>query len=72
LQIGSGVTLTRIEDTCASLLKSMPAEKTSLCREIINMLQWFAGYFDKSQNVAFCNTLSSHSVFFLKGERNRQ
>lgn len=43
LRLGSGVTLTNIEDVCGSLLLSMPEERTAICREIINMLQWFAG-----------------------------
>jgi len=43
LVVGAAVTLTKIEDMCLHLMKTMQEEKTSVFREIVSMLQWFAG-----------------------------
>ena len=40
---GASVTLTEIEKTCLNLIQSLPEEKVRILKEIVAMLQWFAG-----------------------------
>ena len=40
---GASVTLTEIENTCLNLINSLPEEKVRILKEIVAMLQWFAG-----------------------------
>ena len=40
---GASVTLTEIEKTCLKLMESMPADRVKILKEIVDMLQWFAG-----------------------------